>query len=97
MESQVNDTAKWELYTSCYKSLLDHRRNLQSRKANNNEVQAAPTYEQEYEAYRRSKLGDNEDEDAYDELRAQRIACEERMKVLTKRSDEVCYIIIYKA
>ena len=72
----MNDAAKWELYISCYK---EYRKNKGSE-----------NYEPAFEAYRRNKLGDNEEGDAFDELRAQRVACEERLKVLVERNEEVC-------
>jgi hypothetical protein len=69
------------LLTSCYK----HKLNANPTK------QEVLTYDQEFEIYRKSKIGEEDDDDAFDELRARRIACAEKLKVVENEIEEVFF------
>jgi hypothetical protein len=72
--------AKWNLLTSCYKRVLETKGSSKSE---------IPPFEQEFNLYRQSKLGEGEDGDAFDEMRARRVACEEKLKMVQIEIEQV--------
>lgn len=90
-KNKIRDVAKWQLLVSCYKRDMNVR-----GRGNNTAAIPKPEFDEEFEAYKQSKLGEDERPDSYEERRVRRMAFEKKREDIDKCIMEVQFSFFQK-